>query len=127
MAGSYYSKLVGKKFKGTYIGQCAIEIVLHYGSNNYYAGSWRKWYKIEVGEYLDDDMKKGLDDIEDKFKGKIWKGFHNDVLYVAQDSHNPNNWDKTKLKIENWSSFPITEETEKYTDEKGYHLYLKEV
>ena len=81
------------------------------------------WLTIRI-KYKSETMKEGLDEIVTKFEGKIWKGYHNDCLYVKSDNDVQ---EGTTFKIVNYKRFELEDwkEPDKYREKCGYYFIVQ--
>ena len=108
----YYEELCGEIFKGKVEGLLCIEE--------------KEWLKIKIVK-MSESMEEGLENIEDKFNGKIWKGFKDDYLYVECDD-DLEEGTKTNFEIVDYGKFTSKEwrKVEEYSEECGYYFILEE-
>ena len=113
----YYRALVGEEFTGTYKGIYNLE-----------DDTSRIWYKIKYKD-ISEQFSKTIEDIEDKFEGRIWKGIHKGIIYVDSEYHGDcENAVSQSYKITRYKKFDfeINCKTEsKYSDKCGYQLFIE--
>ncbi len=120
-ANQYYKDLVGEKFTGSYDGRGPIGTEV--------------WTRIKSDMMKNDTMKNGLDTIDDKFEGKIWRGFHDwmstpyRILYVKKENSTAKEMEKAKkFKIMSYNYFPrpgiVWKEVDKYKDKCGFYFIV---
>lgn len=119
-AAKYYDKVVGEIFTGRCIG------VFSRGDEDA-----RNWLKIKI-DAMSKKMEACLSEIAIKFEHRIWKGFLNGVLYVADSEDIKSIKKPSKFKITQWDtcgSFGPNskgwKEGHKYTNEKGFFFVLE--
>lgn len=117
-AMEYYQRVVGESFAGQFVG------VYDRGDGA------RSWLKITINQ-MSKEMRDSLGEIEDRFEGHIWKGFHNGVLYVQAYSqeHEDDLTNGAEFKIIAVRFFEFGnagwKEPYKYTDQCGFHFDLR--
>jgi hypothetical protein len=107
---SFYGALIGETFYGTYNGPFDRR-----------DGTSIVWHTISIDYMtLSPKMNSGLMAIVKKFEGRIWKGFHNGVMYINPERHKESILSARKFKIVDFDikCFPPwkVKEPEKYTD-----------
>ena len=114
---SYYGALVGGKFTGTYTGTYDLG-----------DGTSKVWYKIKYKD-ISEQLSKAIQDIEDKFEGKIWKGIHRGIIYVDSEYHGKcKDVVNQSFEIVDYEKFDFKENSKtgrKYSDKRGYHLTIE--
>lgn len=118
---SYYKALVGEEFTGKLLRDFF----------NREDDTSVSWAKINI-DSMPHTMEAGLQAIINNFEGKIWKGFHNGIIYVNPDDHH--DWKAIMsagtFRIEAYKKLDFQwrpKEPEKYTSQQGYCFILSPV
>lgn len=113
--GAYYRALIGETFAGTYTG-------IYNRSDN----TSKIWFKIKI-DAMTPTMANRLREIKSKYDNKIWKGFHNGIIYINSEDYNRQSIQTAKkFLIQNYQYFPYNNRKEpaKYSL-GGYCFCLK--
>lgn len=123
--GSFYQALIGETFTGT-----------HWGTFNRQAfnpddTTSKTWLKIALGS-MSPRMEAGLQAIVDNFEGRIWKGFHEGIMYINPEDHSDleSIMGAGEFKIVSFKILPFhrdCKEPGKYTNQYGCCFILEAV
>ena len=118
----YYHALIGETFEGTQAGTFNRQEFLE-------DDTAVCWHKIALGS-MSPEMDQGLKDIVSKFEGRIWKGFHNGVMYINPEDHSDMRAIQRarEFKITDFKILPFDKnckEPEKYTYQFGCCFILE--
>lgn len=118
-ASKYYERLRGEIFRGSYIG-------------DFSRGDPESafCYKIEI-DAMTANMKALLNKIKRNYEGKVWKGFHDGVVYIREADHHPSITDGEEFRIIDYKLFEFDpkefKEPWKYSECCCYYLVLEVV
>jgi hypothetical protein len=99
---SFYRALIGETFHGTHAGIYNRRDIYQEDSTSI------DWHKISMDSTtLSPKMESDLRAIVENFEGRIWKGFHNGVMYINPEHHDMDSiLSVRKFKIVNFVPFP---------------------